>query len=76
MLPTYICIYHLCIQCIQLIDGGYVPEEIVTPVKDDATDEVCPLVDTVQPLSPPSVTGNDHSTDDEVSYLFVKLSLN
>ena len=51
------------VQCTQLIDDDYAPEQtVITPIENDA-DET--LVDTVQPSSLPS---NDHCSDDEVSY--------
>ena len=70
ILCMYLYIIYMYIHCVQLIDGSYVPEESVTPVKDDAIDDEVTLpVETVQASSPANVTSNGHLTDDEVIYV-------
>ena len=67
----YQLIYH-CVYNVQLTDTIYVPEESVRSAKGAATDDVSAVV---EPSSPSCVTGDNHFTDDEVSYLKISLFL-
>ena len=54
---------------LQLTDTVYVSEEGVISAKGVAISDVTPVVESIRLSSPSGAAGDDHLTDDEVSYV-------